>query len=567
MKLIIFYGLLATATMMMAGNPGPGDERVSKELLLSTAPESDILLIYEDNDDDSSRRNREDKVKAHGGQNFRHFGGLGIGTLRANRALLEELRKDSKIRFIAPDRKISAAAAGSDPYDQTEVRAVLGVNSKTTQTGAGIAVAVIDSGVNKLPGLGTTGACSTSRVVYSENFASDSGTNDLFGHGSHVASILGSNAACDSTYSTSSAPGVKIVNLRVLNAFGIGSDSGVIKAIDRAIALKSTYNIRVMNLSLGRAISDTFTNDPLCQAVERAWKAGIVVVVAAGNLGRYAATNGYATIASPGNDPFVITVGATRDPAKGLTTSMTDDTIASYSSKGPTMLDHVVKPDLVAPGNQMVARTIFPSTLTTLFPGNVTSFAATNGSGGNYFKLSGTSMATPVVSAAAALLIQKDSSLTPDQVKARLMKTAWKGMAATASVYDSFTNTTFNIQQDLFTIGAGYIDIAAALSSNEKIGAAFSALSPAVAVVNKRVVLTTSYPNLSGLNIVWGTSVVWGSNVVWGENVLLANNVVWGDSVVWGSNVSSAYNIVWGNNVVWGECNAFAMAMSTSGDN
>ena len=350
MKRIVLFGTLIAGTLF-AGNSAPADSRISADLLASTAPEADIILVYADNDDDTSRRGREDKVRAYGGQNYRHFQGAGVGALRANRALLEELRKDSRIRFIAPDRKISAYA-GSSSYNQPEVRAVLGLSSSTTQTGAGVGVAVIDSGVNNLAGFGTSGACSTSRVVYSQNFASDSGTSDLYGHGSHVASILGSNAACDSNYSTSSAPGVKIVNLRVLDALGNGSDSGVIAAIDRAIALKSTYNIKVMNLSLGRAVSGTFTNDPLCQAAERAWKAGIVVVVAAGNLGRYPATNGYATIASPANDPFVITVGAMKTMG---TLSNADDRVASYSSKGPTLIDHVAKPDLVAPGNRVVS--------------------------------------------------------------------------------------------------------------------------------------------------------------------------------------------------------------------
>ena len=349
--------MFLASTSLFAAAPTPKDEKISQDLLESKDAEADIILIHSDNDDDSSRLSREAKIRLFGGSSLKHFSGLGISSLRANRALLEELRKDSKIRFITPNRKISAT--GSSPYDQIKVRTVLGLTSSTAQTGSGVGVAIIDSGVNKLVGFGTTGNCSTSRVVYSENFASDAGTNDLFGHGTHVASILGSNAACDETFSTSSAPGVTIINLRVLNAFGVGSDSAVISAIDRAIALKSSYNIRVMNLSLGRGVFDTFANDPLCQAVERAWKAGIVVVVAAGNMGRYPVTNGYATIASPANDPFVITVGAVRDPSGGLQDSKTDDTITSYSSKGPSMRDHVVKPDLVAPGNLMIARTIF----------------------------------------------------------------------------------------------------------------------------------------------------------------------------------------------------------------
>src|SRR5262249_14280505 len=142
--------------------------------------------------------------------------------------------------------------------------------------------------------------------------------------------------------------------LRVLDKNGNGTESAVINAIQQAINLKSKYNIRVINLSLGRPVFESYTLDPLCQAVEQAWKASIVVVVAAGNQGRNnsAGTNGYATITAPGNDPYVITVGAMKTMG---TPSRSDDLIASYSSKGPTLYDHVVKPDLVAPGNRLVS--------------------------------------------------------------------------------------------------------------------------------------------------------------------------------------------------------------------
>src|SRR5439155_16852114 len=128
------------------------------------------------------------------------------------------------------------------------------------------------------------------------------------------------------------APNVQLVNLRVLNQYGAGTDSLVISAIQKAIALKSTYNIRVINLSLGRQVYESYVYDPLCQAVESAWRAGIVVVVAAGNQGRNDSmgTNGYGTIAAPGNDPYVITVGAMKTNG---TYSVVDDTIATRSEE------------------------------------------------------------------------------------------------------------------------------------------------------------------------------------------------------------------------------------------
>jgi serine protease AprX len=156
----------------------------------------------------------------------------------------------------------------------------------------------------------------------------------------------------------------------VLNQNGAGTDSTVITAIQKAISLKDTYNIRVINLSLGRPVQESYKLDPLCQAVEAAWNAGIVVVAAAGNDGRdnSAGTYGYGTIAAPGNDPYVITVGAMKTNG---TYSTTDDTIATDTSKGPTGYDQIVKPDLVAPGNRVVSDDNMAATLPKNYPANI----------------------------------------------------------------------------------------------------------------------------------------------------------------------------------------------------
>src|SRR5436853_1352083 len=158
-----------------------------------------------------------------------------------------------------------------------------------------------------------------------------------------------------------------------------------------------------------------------------------------------------------------------------------DDTIASYSSKGPTAYDYVVKPDIVAPGNQIISA-LAPnapllSTPTDVYLSEYSTSTTTNTtSGGNtknnkispsYMRLSGTSMATPVVSGAAALLIQQHPSLTPDQVKARLMKTAVKAVNLYSTGIDANTLQSFNSQSDIFTVWAGYYNIAASLSYND----------------------------------------------------------------------------------------------------
>jgi len=223
-----------------------------------------------------------------------------------------------------------------------------GVNAawNSGYTGAGVGVAVIDSGINDSHLDLWNSAQTASRVVYHQDFTGTPTTNssgakyDLYGHGTHVAGIIGGTGYFSGGEYAGVAPGVNLIDLRALDANGAGSDSTVIAAVQQAIALKSTYNIRVINLSLGRGIPVSYTQDPLCQAVETAWKSGIVVVVAAGNYGRLSVngSNGFGTVTVPGNDPLVLTVGATKSNGS---TSAAAETIASYSSKGPTTYDHV----------------------------------------------------------------------------------------------------------------------------------------------------------------------------------------------------------------------------------
>src|ERR1700730_11535804 len=186
---------------------------------------------------------------------------------------------------------------------------------QSNYTGAGVGVALIDSGVSNHADL-YTGSLPFSRVVYQKSFVpGDSKAADQYGHGTHIAGLIAGDGLSSTGWFftrtfTGIAPGANIVNLRVLDANGGATDSQVIAAINQAISLKSQYNIRVINLSLGRAVYETYKLDPLCKAVEKAWQNGIVVVVAAGNNGRFQPTNGYATVTAPGNDPYVITVGA-----------------------------------------------------------------------------------------------------------------------------------------------------------------------------------------------------------------------------------------------------------------
>ena len=379
---------------------------------------------------------------------------------------IQNLSNQSNVVYISSDRPLAPSLSN----------AAVAVNApfawQSNYTGAGVGVALIDSGVSSHPDL-YLGILPLSRVVYQQSFVpGNSSASDQYGHGTHVAGLiagdgLSSTGPFFSKTFKGIAPGANIVNLRVLDQNGEGTDSLVIAAINQAISLKSRYNIRVINLSLGRAVYETYKLDPLCQAVEQAWKNGIVVVVAAGNNGRYQPTDGYATVTSPGNDPYVITVGAMKPMG---TPTRVDDLIASYSSKGPTVVDAVVKPDIVAPGNLLTSLEAPNSTLYNQFPGNQVpySYYVKGGSSAispTYFMLSGTSMATGIVSGVVADLLQKSPMLTPDQVKARLMKTAYKTFPTSSSTTDPTTGITYTDQYDVFTIGAGYVDVQAALSS------------------------------------------------------------------------------------------------------
>jgi len=475
---------------------------------------------------------------------------------------INNLSNDPNVAYISPDRSVSLLS--NDLALEANAPAAGTTNAK--YTGSGIAVALIDSGVNAHRDLNATGLLPLSRVVYSQSFVpGDSSTGDQYGHGTHIAGLIAGNGSSSTGNSYSKtiaglAPGANIVNLRALDGNGASSDSSVIAAIDRAIALKGTYNIRVINLSLGRPVFESYKLDPLCQAVEKAWKKGIVVVVAAGNNGRYQATNGYATVGAPANDPYVLTVGAMKPMG---TADRSDDLIASYSSKGPTALDHFVKPDLVAPGNLLVSTetsstALYKSEVANLVPLSYYMWAGNSAPSTTYFSLSGTSMAAGVVSGAVADLLQAHPTLTPDQVKARLMKTASKKFPQTSVAYEPTTGESFTSEYDLFTVGAGYLDLNAALASTDT--ASGTAMSPVASYNASTGNVTLS----SDRSAVWGTSSAWSGATVYGANQFVGSGAafsgsnalmggasgIWGSSIIWGS--SGAASAIWSDSIIWG---------------
>jgi serine protease AprX len=455
------------------------------------------------------------------------------------------LSNQPNVSYISLDRSLAATL----DYSSAAVNAPVAWSSGWEGTGVGIAV--IDSGIYSHPDLGTAHG-GQSRIVYRKSFIGGV-QNDDFGHGTHVAGIIAGNGAVSNVPGTSHllrgiAPNAELLDLRVLDQNGNSNDSVVIAAIQTAVQLKTRYNVRAINLSLGRPIYESCTIDPLCEAAEAAWNNGVVVVVAAGNLGR----NGYATVLSPGNSPHAITVGAMKTLG---TYPRTDDLIASYSSKGPTYIDMTVKPDVVAPGNLVVSLLAPGSTLSNAYPDNVVgpSYYQSGGQGqAEYFRLSGTSMATPVVTGAVALMLQKDPTLSPDTIKARLMKTASKAFPVSSTAIEPTTGVSYTDYYDVFTIGAGYIDIAAALSNYEE--ALVSSVSPSATYnpVSQKGYLVLPLLSNWRWSPEWSVTAVWGNvtmpngGTIWNSSNVWSSSSGWGTSIVWGTNSDSSTSIVWG---------------------
>lgn len=405
-------------------------------------------------------------------------------------------------------------------------------------SGANIGVAVIDSGFLPSADFGKI----TASYIFNNGLAIKQGPKDPYGHGTHVAGLIGSTGSTSSGEYQGIAPGTRLTILRVLDANGTGYTSDVIAAIDFAVAQRAKFGIDILNLSLGHPIYEPAANDPLVQAVERAAAAGIVVVVAAGNFGGDPVTHeaGYGGITSPGNAPSAITVGAI-DPEG--TAARGDDTIAWYSSRGPTWYDGFQKPDLVAPGSHLVSDVPTTSMIARSYPAGLIVAKGTC----NLSQLSGTSMAAGVVSGVVSLMLEASRAshpgarLTPAAVKAILQYTAFDMPA-----YDQLTQGAGALN------AAGAVELAKAIDPGQPLGSWWltRSVDPATTVAGERV--AWSQRVVWGDRVIWGNQIftndpAWGLRVVWGDRVIWGNRVVWGNSTVWDGN-----QLTWGSRVVWG---------------
>ena len=492
---------------------------------------------------------------------------------------------------------------------------LLGIKSSYQLTGKGVTVAVIDSGVAGVADLNGKSPLALLNLAGPRLLASVSfvppppppvkgvpappplNPADPCGHGTHVAGIIAGNGAKSSDPSSfrhffGIAPQANLVSVRVLDQNGQASVSSVIAGLQWAIANQGKYDIDVINLSLGHPVGESYMTDPLCQAVEAAWKAGIVVVCAAGNNGRFGALNtpgasnegwgtAYGSIQSPANDPCVITVGAAKrvlNPDGTPDTNRADDRIATYSSRGPSRIDLVLKPDIIAPGNRVISLDANGSNLDN-YDGGTNDISqgyyryVKQGDvvSNDYFCLSGTSMASPVVAGAAALLLQANPNLTPDTIKARLMLSA-----------DKWADSSGN--GDALTYGAGYLNIPAALASTAT--ATQPALSPPL-LLNSDGTVSLVMDRAAWGSGLWGTGITdlraaWGCSVgadraAWGCTTnadgsvsLFMDRAAWGctilaaDRAAWGSSFATADRAAWGCSAVSGSSSPSVDLTSTA---
>lgn len=376
--------------------------------------------------------------------------------------------------------------------------------------GAGIGVAIIDSGVaNWHDDLGSQ------RVARFVDFVDDMPVpHDGYGHGTHVAGIIAGSGYDSAGARRGIAPGATLVVLRVLDEAGEGHISNVIAAIDYAISRRTEFNIRVINLSVASGVYESFTTDPLTLAARRAVEAGIVVVTAAGNHGRSAqGTVQHGGITSPGNAPWVVTVGAADHR---MTAPRGDDVVAAFSSRGPTLIDQAMKPDLVAPGVAIESLADAGSTIFALHP-DARLWGSVDTATPPYLSLTGTSMAAPVVAGTIALMLQANAALTPNLVKAVLH-------------YTAETKRRFPLAAQ----GAGFLNARGAVQLA-------SALRGETGIT----------PDLTR----WSRHILWGHQRVRGGRITADANA-WRSDVVWGAaETGDGDPIVWGtlaDDTVWG---------------
>ena len=602
--------LLAAVPAFAAADPSSKIDRALQESLRQGGSTQRVIVAVKP----GHRAEIRQSLEKHGDQIKSEHPFVDAFTAEIHRDDVAELAKHPWVLSVSIDATVFAGAASGnfggwqgsvnasvmpggwiDSSPANTLRQTLGLpsaSSMLTPSGMGVGVAVIDSGIAPLDDF-------AGRITRFYDFTKGGipvAPFDDYGHGTHVAGLIGSSGLLSNNQFQGVAPSVTFVGLKVLDKKGEGRTSDVIRAIEYVTANHVKLGVQIINLSLGHPIFAPAKDDPMVQAVEKAAAAGLIVVASAGNYGQNAASGkvGYTGLTSPGNAPSAITIGAA---VTSDTVTRDDDTVASYSSRGPTWYDAFAKPDLVAPGHHLLSDA---ATASTLF-GKLPTLRKNAKNGKVFFELSGSSMAAAVASGVVADMIDAHNRanyfnarpLTVNAVKAFLEFSAIPLAGA-----------------DYLTQGAGEVNAGGAIALASAVDTSpapnnwwLRAGVPTHTMVGTKLyewgrsviwgdsVLTGDlvFMNLQSWSAAtaWGAHVTWGwnnahvktANIVWGSTDTWASNIVWddrvigehsGDNIVWGS--AAGDNIVWGSldgdNIVWGTCDGDNIVWGTlSGDN
>ncbi len=416
---------LSLALFGGSGYAAPDNIHPSVYSWAASHPGQDVPVIFATNGDTSALVS---DVTSAGGSVERQFQIIPAVSAKVPVGSLAELSSDSSVAFVSLDAPVVAADSGVETNRlATAYPLAVGAPAAWDEgfDGTGIGVAVVDTGITGSADFvgntysssdDTSGAQGGNRIVANVAVnASATTTNDGFGHGTHIAGIVGGDGSLLSGKYIGIAPGTSLINVKVADDTGAASLGDVIAGMEFVYTNAAAYNIKVVNLSLNSTVAQSYKTDPLCAAAEALWFKGVFVVAAAGNGG--ADSVGYC----PGNDPFVMTVGGIDDRG---TNNTSDDVLASWSSYGTTQ-DGFVKPELLAPGANIISDMDSQSLLYQQHPSHIVD--------NYYFSMSGTSMSAGVMSGVAALAFQAHPMWTPGQMKCTLINTS-RPLATNASL-------------------------------------------------------------------------------------------------------------------------------------
>ena len=566
---MLALGLLTHTTASAQDHQGKLD-RVLREAARSGSPAPHRVIVQVR---PGARPEVGRALRAHGDRIEAEHPGLEALTATVHDVDLAALAANPLVISVSADVEVTsfgAARRADVPSNKTGdlnvLRASLGLTDHGF-LGRGVSVAIVDSGFDSNRDL----APAIAGFWDFTRGGIPSRPYDDYGHGTHLAGLIASQGSESSSEYAGIAPAVRLYGLKVLDKFGRGRSSDVVKALEWIAANKRSaapgaVKIDIVNLSLGHPVYEPSETDPLVRAVENVVRAGVIVVAAAGNKGEDENGDaGYAGITSPGNAPSAITVGAvdTKNTAE-----RGDDRVAYFSSRGPTWFDAFAKPEIVAPGVGLTSDAADRGQLYESYPqlrlgGRYRKFA----------RLSGTSLAAATATGVAAVALEASRAanaglaVSPNAIKAMLQYTAVPVAGDDGQSVEPLAQGAGQVNGD------GAIALALAIDSRAPGGAPWLRAD------------AHPFSVIAGDTLAWSRALVWKDSIITGSDALAAHRQLWDDDIVWGTGCETenaeclaavwgagadADNIVWGTSLEWAEAIVFGnrlVGLLDDGDN